>query len=210
MKKEGKNRTEHGAIIVEATISLSVFMFAMFTLLSVIQMAYAQSRMSIALCCATKELAEYSHVFFITGMNDSFSGTGGKSSELFGELGSFLEDVGGELGSVSGELGDFVTGAGASLGETSITRIIKNALGSGLVYKLMDSNLGDGTAEGAARFKKRYRIESINLAQSRVFESGNEIAIGISYNMRVIKLLNLDYTFHMKTWAYADAWSGKK
>ena len=209
MTKRRVNADEGGAIIMEATISLTAFMFAMFTLLSIIQMAYAQSRMSVALCCATKEIAEYSHIYFITGMDESFSGKGGLSSDIFGQLGEFLEQVGSELGPLDSGLGEFVTSAGNSLTHTSVSNLVKNFISNGLAYKLMDTNLGDGTPEGAALFKKRYHIENVSMLQSSVFERGNEIYIRVLYDIRVVKLLNLDYVFHMSTWAYSDAWSGR-
>ena len=56
----GKGRC--GALYIEATLSLSFFMFAMFTLLSVIQISYTQARMAAALDSAAKEIAEYTHI----------------------------------------------------------------------------------------------------------------------------------------------------
>ena len=200
---------EHGAVVVEATISLSVFMFAMFTLLSLIQIAYAQSRVSVAMCCATKEIAEYSHVYFLSGLDKTLSGTGGKSSEVFGDVGDFLKEIGGDVGSLDEEMGQFISDAGGATASTSITAIVKNLAGSGIVSKLMEANLGDGTPEGAERFKKRYRIENMNMLESDVFSQKNRIAFRVRYDIRVVKLLNIDYCFHMSTWAYADAWSGK-
>ena len=207
--KQQRAARERGAVIVEATISLSVFMFAMFTLLSLIQIAYAQSRMSVALCCATKELAEYSHVYFLSGLDETFSGTGGKSSEVFTEIGEFLQELGGDLGSLNEELGQFFSNGGAATANTSITALVKNMAGSGIALKLMEANLGDGTSEGAKRFLKRYRIEHINMRESDVFSQGNRLAFRVRYDIRVVRLLNIDYSFHLSTWAYADAWSGK-
>lgn len=200
---------ERGAIIVEATISLTAFMFAMFTLLSVIQIAYAQSRMSVALSSATKTIAEYAHVYYATGMDEAFSGTGGKSSELFGQVGGFMEEMGGELGPVSEELAQFLTDAGQATSNTSITDILKNLAGEGLVLGLTNSNLGDGSPGSAERFKQRYHIKDIDLLESQVLPDGkNHIYFRLKYRIEVVKLLNMDFSFNMSTWAYADAWSG--
>lgn len=200
---------ELGAIIMEATLTLSFFMFAMFTLLSVIQMAYAQSRMSVALTSATKSIAEYAHVYFATGLDESFKGSGGKSSELFGQLGSFLQDVGGELGPISEELEQFVTGAGQAAAETSVTDILKNLAGEGLVVGLMNKNLGDGGKNSAERFMRKYHIKDVSLLESSVLEDEtNHIYFRVKYQIEAVKLLNVDFSFNMSTWAYADAWSG--
>lgn len=201
--------SEHGAILIEATLTLSFFMFAIFTLLTLIQIAYAQSRMSVALSSATKSIAEYAHIYYATGMDQAFPGSGGKSSELFGEVGDFLEKVGGELGPISEELGGFMSGAGQAAQNTSIADLLKDAVGSSLVVGLMDTNLGDGSEGSAKAFKKHYRIEGVSLLESKVMENGSDsIFFRVKYKIRVIKLLNIDYSFNMSTWAYTDAWVG--
>lgn len=82
----GADRTpENGAIIIEATLTLSFFMFAMITLLSVIQIAYAQSRMSVALCSATKSIAEYAHIYFATGMDEVLPVRGKELRPVWGD-----------------------------------------------------------------------------------------------------------------------------
>lgn len=199
---------ERGAVIIEASLSLTFFMFTMFTLLSVIQIAYAQSRMSVALTSATKSIAEYAHVFYAVELDKAFEGTGGESSELFGHLGSFLEEVGGELGPMSEELEQFVVGAGQAAENTSVTDIVKNLAGEGLVLGLMNNNLGDGGENSAERFKRKYHIKDVDLLESRVLEDGNHIFFRVKYKIEVVKLLDLDFSFNMSTWAYTDAWSG--
>ena len=56
-------------------------MFAIYTLLSVIQMSYAQARMAVALDSATKQVAEYTHIYFALGLDETFTGQGGASSD---------------------------------------------------------------------------------------------------------------------------------
>ncbi|MCD7801606.1 MAG: hypothetical protein LUH09_01635 [Clostridiales bacterium] len=208
-KTKGKNG-ERGAIIVEATISLTVFMFAMFTLLSVIQIAYAQSRISVAVDCAAKEYAEYAHVYFATGLNDTFSGSGGKSSELFGKVSEFLEKIGSGLGSVDSELGQYATDAGTAMDSTSISDLVKSGLGQALIEQMMKKNLVGGTGDSADEFMSHYHISNLDLSESKLLEgSGNEIFVRAKYEIQVIKLLNIDFSFQMSTWAYTTAWSGQ-
>ena len=47
LKNESGNK-EHGASIVEATVSLSIFMFAIYTILSIITICYTQERVAIS------------------------------------------------------------------------------------------------------------------------------------------------------------------
>lgn len=199
---------DRGAVIMEAALSLPIFMFAIFTLLSVIQIAYAQSRMSVALTSATKSLAEYAHIYYATSLDETFKTGGGKSSELFGYLGDFLGNVSTHLGPISEELEEFVAGAGKAASSTSITDILRNLVGEGLVLGLMEKNLGDGGTKSAERFMRKYHIKGLKLLESRVCEDDNHIYFRVEYQIEVIKLLKVDYSFNMSTWAYTDAWSG--
>ena len=54
MRKENEN----GAIVVEATISLSVFIFVIFTILSIVNICYIQAKMSTALDTAAREISQ--------------------------------------------------------------------------------------------------------------------------------------------------------
>ena len=61
-KAQKKTNRQRGAVIVEATLVLPFFMFAMYTLLSVIQITYTQARIAVALDSATKQAAESMHI----------------------------------------------------------------------------------------------------------------------------------------------------
>ena len=101
-----KNRDgQRGAILVEATLALPFFMFAIYTILTIIQISYTQARVAVALDSATKQLSEYVHVYFAVGLDEKITGEGGKSSELANSVAEFLQDLGGVLGNVSDELG---------------------------------------------------------------------------------------------------------
>lgn len=207
--KENKRERERGAIIVEAIISLSVFMFAMFTLLSVVQIAYTQARMSVALSCATKQLAQYAHVFFATGLNETFSGTGGESSELFGDVGEFLETLGADFGSISSELGQFTTETGEAMSATSISSMLKSGAGQALVMQMMKQNMVGSVGDTPEAFMERNHIKNIDMNKSRILEGGAEdrsLYMCCDYDIQVVQLLDIDFTFHMRSWAYTTAW----
>lgn len=207
VNNESRKHSQRGAIIVEASISLTVFMFAIFTLLSLIQMAYVQSRMTVALSCATKEMAQYAHVFYVTEMDTALASSGGKSSELFKKVAELLQNVGGDLGTVSDELGQFVTETGNAIDGDSLGDMLKSAAGQAIIEQMMKSNLVTGTSDSAEDFMHRNRIENLDFMQSKILEGGTkDLFIRATYEIKVIHLLNLDYSFQMSTWAYAKAW----
>lgn len=200
-------RGERGAIIVEATISLTVFMFAMFTLLSLTQIAYTQARMSLALTSATKEIAQYVHVYYVTEMDTALPSSGGKSSELFGKVAELLGTVGGEVGTIDGELGRFVTDTGNAISGDSLGDMLTHFVGGGIVEQMMMKNLATGSSSSGEEFLANNRVSNLDFGQSKFLEGGKkDIFMHVSYDIKVIELLDIDYTFHMSTWAYATAW----
>lgn len=78
--KRAKNKIvdEQGAIVVEATISLTAFMFFIVTILSVVNICYAQAKIGVAVNNTAKEISEYSYLYELTGLR-------GKQSELYEE-----------------------------------------------------------------------------------------------------------------------------
>lgn len=63
-------KKEDGAIIVEATISLTTFIFMIIMILSVINICYVQEKISIALHETAKEISVYSYLYGLTGWNE--------------------------------------------------------------------------------------------------------------------------------------------
>lgn len=211
--KKQKNRffqNEKGAVIIEAAIALPVFMFMMFTIYSVIQMAYVQARMTIAVDAATKELAEYAHVYYATGLDNSMTGSGGASSEMANEVSEFLMTVGNGLGSVNSELGQFVGEAGAAMSGDSLADLAKYGVGQALGEQMMKKNMVSGTGDNAEAFMKRNRIKNFNMNNSRFLEKeSKDIFLTANYDIQVIRLLNIDFSFHLSSCAYAQAWGGE-
>lgn len=211
MKKKrnsGSSHNEKGAIMVEATISLSIFIFFMFTLLSLVQIAYTQARVSVALDSVNKRIAEYAHVYFATGLDDALPNSGGKSSDIANEVADFLKELGGSeiFQNEFIDLGDFgamISGAGTAIEGDSLTRLIKHGVGGLLVNQMLTSSLGDDFCQ------RNHIVDGFHTGQVKFLENGSDIFLEVHYDIRVIQLLNLDYKFHMSSCSYTQAWSGK-
>lgn len=198
---------QRGALYIEATLSLSFFMFAIFTLLSVIQISYTQARMAAALDSAAKEIAEYAHVYYASGMGGTYGGTDGKSSKIFNALSEYLEKLGGNVGMLNSDLGKFITGVGGALKGDSISQWLQSEAGMWLTLKLVEKNMVSRAGDSAEAFKKRNHITEMNMDGSKFLEGGgNEVFMQIHYVVRVVRLLNIDIEFHMSHCAYARAW----
>lgn len=66
-----KTNNESGSVTIEATISLSAFMFAIVTLLTIVNICIAQARVSYALNMTAQEISQYSYLYSLTGISDS-------------------------------------------------------------------------------------------------------------------------------------------
>lgn len=208
------HKGQRGAVIVEASLALPFFMFAIYTLLTVIQITYAQARMAVALDSATKQVSEYIHIYFALELDQTLTGENGMSSDLANEVGTFLQGMGSELGSIDEELGRYVDGAGNALQGDSLVAMIQDLAGSALVRQIMESNMVDGPSDTAQAFMARNHIKNMNMNGSKFLEagansSGKDIFMRVNYEIQVVKLLNIDVTFRMSHCAYTRAWAGK-
>ena len=68
-----KVNKEDGSITIEATISLTAFMFMIFTVLTIVNICLIQAKMSYALNNTAKEISQYSYLYSLTGLVESQS-----------------------------------------------------------------------------------------------------------------------------------------
>lgn len=70
-KMQAKNlQKEEGAIVIEASLSLSFFMFAIVTVLSIVNLCIAQAKIGIALNQTAKEISQYTYIYSLSGVNE--------------------------------------------------------------------------------------------------------------------------------------------
>lgn len=101
-----KLKDENGAIIIEAVISLSVFMFFVVSLLSIINICYVQAKMGTALNEAAKELSQYSYMYAISSMNQKQAEIYEGSAQARDAVDSSIEGLGGMYDALQSMKGD--------------------------------------------------------------------------------------------------------
>ena len=202
-----KESNEKGAIIVEASIVLPIFMFMMFILLQISQIAMAEAKIGVTLDRTAKEMAQYAHIYYVSGLASMASGTGGTSSQIADELGGFIQKVGELTG--SDEIGEF----GEALAGDSIMDLLKNKLGAASVRELFKKNISsssDPTEADMTLIEQKYHIVpgSMSFGDSKILEKGSkDLFLQIDYDIQVVRLLSLDVKFHMRHVSYAKAWA---
>ena len=66
-----RDRKERGAVVVEATISMTTFIFAIMIILSIADIAYVQSRIAVALNGAAGEMSQYCYLYYKFQLDDA-------------------------------------------------------------------------------------------------------------------------------------------
>lgn len=200
---------EKGAVIVEATISLTAFMFAMFTLLFVVRIAYTQAKMTIALQAATKEVAEYTHIYYAAKLDQYANGGNGKSSEVFQYLSELASEVSQAINPISADLSTELSELSAALGNSSLTEIMKQEAGRLFISKLAEKNLRTSESGSVDAFYNYCHLTSKpKYVVDNFLNGGKDIFIHAEYTVQVIQLLNVDVEISMASCAYTQAWGG--
>lgn len=211
-------KSERGAVIIEATLSLTMFMFALLTVYSIFHICLAQSRISAALNDTAKEISQYSYVYDLTGLNEqqaNLAANGGAAESILSDNLSEVNDI-------------YDAFEGISSGVTSIASSPENA--ESFLYYVLNEGIDQvkGSAAGeVARllmrkhfgsdpdgFLKGLGIEggmnSLSFAKTRIFSSGEEddILLDVRYQVTVVKLLNIDIKYNFELCAKTRAWVG--
>ena len=84
---------ESGSVTIEATISLSAFMFAIVTLLTIVNICLVQARVAVAINTTAKELSQYSYLYSLTGFNKSEAELAQAAKDGTQDIDSIMSDI---------------------------------------------------------------------------------------------------------------------
>lgn len=256
-----KLKKENGSVTIEATISLSTFMFAIVTILTVVNICIVQARVSYALNTTAKEISQYSYLYSLTGLNESQSQLYEAGVEDTSDISEILSDINtvyneienlGQTGNQSPDnideilsawdsaVGsvDNIEAAGTSLYDTVSdiasdpknlmfgiaklaasegfdlvkSRLIAAPLAKTMIQKHLVST-EDGDVEtylkslGVVPSANGSYLDGLDFSQSTLFPYGsNEIRLNVSYDVKVIALLPIDFSFHFNQTAVTHGW----
>lgn len=243
-----KNR-ERGAIVVEATISLTAFVFVLFTILSLVNICYIQAKMAMALNSATKEISQYSYLYYKLGIDEAEKsldeGTSDAKDLATGTIdtvGIFVDAISGvpetdtqaEFEALTQQLDNGVSSAdsliqtygdkladdpkGFLLGmgkmalnegkETLKSKFFAQVIGKAFMKKNLKAYKDDDPDE----FLKRHGIVDglsgldFDYSAFMAYGTSNQIQMVVTYDVKVIQLLNIDYSFKFRQCAKTTAW----
>lgn len=70
MQEITSTRKNRGAIVVEATAVLPIFIFAIYIILSIVDVCYVQAKISMALDSAAEDISQYSYLYYRFGIDN--------------------------------------------------------------------------------------------------------------------------------------------
>ena len=65
-----KKKNQDGAVVIEATLSLSAFMFLIVTILSITNICLVQAKMGTMVHFIAKQVSNYTYLYSMTGLDD--------------------------------------------------------------------------------------------------------------------------------------------
>lgn len=241
-------KEEKGAIVVEATISLTAFILAIFTILMLVDICYIQAKIGTSLNTTAKEISQYAYLYYKFNSDEFQSQINGEAAASRKTAENTIEGIGAFMDSMSGasdslktgdfnkmaeeikkggkevdslvqmygnELEDpkaFILGM-ASLAKSEGIEFAKNELfGKLLGRSFMKKNLVVSQNDNADSFLKRNRVvgglNGLDFKYTSLMAYGetDEIRMVVTYEVEVIKLLNIDFKFKFTQTAKTRAW----
>lgn len=240
--------SECGAIVIEATLSLTAFVFLLFTILSVVNIVYIQAKMSVALDSAAKEISQYSYLYYKLGIDKHEADLSAGTEDSHETAEKTIDGVGSLLNSLSDaqnsiETADFdsliaaiesgssnvdslvtmyadklandpkafIIGIGKMAGN-ELKEEVKVILGQVLAKTFMKKNLMSYKGDNPDDFLKRYRVVDgmagldLDYTALMAYGTSNQIQLVVTYDVQVIRLLNIDFKFTFRQVAKTTAW----
>lgn len=209
-----ERKSERGAVLIEAALSMTMFMFAMLTILSIYHVCLAQARIGAALNATAKEISQYSYVYSLTGLNDKQADIANQGGAAQAALSDNLSEVEGlynafkGIGNVAIAVGEDTDSFLAYTLNKGIDQVKGDACGL-MARGLMKKHFGsdpDGFLKGLG---VEEGLEGLKFYKTRLFVNGkgDEIFLDVQYQITVIKLLNIDIKFNIEQCAKTKAWT---
>lgn len=248
-----RKNNENGAIVIEATISLTTFVFVIFTILSVVNICYIQARVNFALNAAAKEISQYTYLYYALGADEVQAGWYEATSEDRDLASKTITDVT-KFVNTLGEVGDagktgnfeamyagiqqaeqdgkdvkdvvdqyydkikenpkeFLIGM-AKLAGTEIAEMAKVYLAQALAEMFMSNNLTANSGDTMEAFLARNNVVEGDDGRLLDFTGSSMMAYGMTdkiqlvctYDVELIKLLNIDFTFKIRQCTQTASW----
>lgn len=210
-------KSEDGAIVIEATLSLTFFMFALLTVYSMFYICLAQSRIAVALNQTAKEISQYSYLYDLTDLNERQANLAANGGVAKATLTDNLSQVGGIFDALKGLAGTAASAVSSGDNAESFLYYALDAgldrakaeLTGGLARNLMKKHFGSDPDRFLEGLGLKGGLSKLSFFKTTVFESGSkdDIMLDVRYQITVFKLLGFDLSFNFEQCAKTKAWT---
>ena len=209
-----RRKNQEGAIVIEATISLTFFMLVIVTVLAVVNICLAQAKIGILIHGVAKDLSNYTYIYTMAGLNEKEKAISKKADYSRGKINNIVSQTDDVLGTIE-KIGDavfdkeFWTSMVNLLGEQAIQEVKGSAIDK--VCKSVAEKRLTSSGNSADAYLKKIGIEKglagLDFRKSEFCAGGgDDIKIIVRYDVHALKLLNIDFDFHFEQCAYTKSW----
>lgn len=224
MKFINKFKNEQGAVIVEATISLSFFIFTIVILLMIINICAVQMKVGTTLCGVAEDISKFSYIYEKTGLSGKRAEANVKSSdarEFISDLESCIDTMNirdaGEtvVNAVNNE--ELLNSLLCLVGSTATDRLTNGAME--LVTQELFKARVSTESESATDYLRRIGIVNENgsatgidfsdshFCENCTEEDGGDIIVVAKYKIKVLEVFGYDYNFEIQQCAATKIWT---
>lgn len=181
-----RENNDEGAIVVEASIAVPVYAFIIFTILTLVNICYAQAKVQIALNSAARQFSEIAYVAYASNLADAGGYSDGKSSDMTQKISTKLNETMNEWGIQN----ETLSGMSEMLGKTSLTGILVNEGARATMQSLVDREFKLSKNGNSSSLVKWLNMDTEPKVHA-IITNNDVLVAGAYYEVKVIDLLNM-------------------
>lgn len=213
-------KNQEGAIVIEATISLSVFMFLIVTILAIVNICYVQAKVGVLIHGVAKDISNYTYLYTMTGLNEKEKALNKKadySRQQIGSINTVFDSTDAVLDTIE-QLGDLAVDSEfwdstKALIDVSAAEGVKG-VAVAEVCNIVAKNRLAISGNDASSYLRRLGVvdglDGLNFLNSELCPGGgDDIKIVVKYQVHMLRLLGQDLNFTFEQCAYTKAWCAR-
>ena len=200
-----RENNDEGAIVVEASIAVPVYAFIIFTILTLVNICYAQAKVQIALNSAARQFSEIAYVAYASNLADAGGYSDGKSSDMTQKISTKLNETMNEWGIQN----ETLSGMSEMLGKTSLTGILVNEGARATMQSLVDREFKLSKNGNSSSLVKWLNMDTEPKVHA-IITNNDVLVAGAYYEVKVIDLLIIDITYKFHSGTITYLWTNTK
>lgn len=210
-----KKKNEQGAIVVEATISLTAFMFLIVIILSITNICLTQAKMSVLIDGIAKDVSNYSYIYSMTGLMKWEQGVAQGAQQSRTDINTILDNSESLYTKIDTLVDDvFDKKFWESLKNLVLQQAVNEGKGQALnlickdIAKARMINDGQDADTYLRYLGISEGVNGLDFSKSEFCPNGsNDIKIIVHYKVHALELLGIEKEFEFEQCAQTKAWN---